>query len=72
MANTHYGRVERGKITKVTDKGCSVASLDRKGIETLPISANGITYKVGDRVYFASFPDGTGLILGYMTETKAR
>ena len=60
-----YGAIiERGKILTATVEGYTVASLDREGIESLPISAiQEDNYTVGDTVYFFLFRDGTGKIL---------
>lgn len=60
-----YGAcIERGKILTATVEGYTVASLDREGIESLPISAiHEDNYTVGDMVYFFLFRDGTGKIL---------
>lgn len=68
------GIIERGKITTITDGGYSVSSLDRDGIVTPPLKAiqygqsSGTlpNYKVGDRVYFFVFSDGTGRIIDKM------
>ncbi|MBQ6274482.1 MAG: hypothetical protein IJK63_09690 [Oscillospiraceae bacterium] len=56
--------IERGIIKAAGDDGYTVASLDREGIESLPLSAIDETaYTVGDTVYFFLFGDGTGKIL---------
>lgn len=57
-------KIERGKILAAEEGGYIVASTDRPGIETgplTPISEN--TYTAGDAVYFFVFPDGTGKII---------
>lgn len=60
-----YGAViERGKVISAGEKGYTVASLDRPGIEAPEIKAiDGGTYTVGNAVYFFLFPDGTGRII---------
>ena len=60
-----YGAVvERGKILAADEKKYIVETLDRKGIESLQITAlNGAPFAVGDIVYFFLFSDGTGKIL---------
>lgn len=60
-----YGAtLERGTILTATDEGYEIASLDRRGIETPPISAmHGETYAVGDKVIFFLFRDGTGRVV---------
>ena len=60
-----YGAIfERGKILAAAAGRYTVASLDREGIESPPISAiNNETYTVGDMVYFFMFRDGTGKIV---------
>lgn len=60
-----YGAmIERGRITAATEAGCTVASLDREGIESLPIKTDSDdSYTVGDTVYFFLFRDGTGKII---------
>ena len=60
-----YGAViERGKVISAGEKGYTVASLDRPGIEAPEIKTiDGSTYTVGDTVYFFLFLDGTGRII---------
>ena len=60
-----YGAVvERGIIRAADQKKYIVETLDRKGIESLQITAlNGAPFAVGDIVYFFLFPDGTGKII---------
>lgn len=57
--------VERGVIEKYEDGKYTVASLDRDGIKSLPIGmiGGGEPYRVGDRVYFFLFPDGSGSVI---------
>lgn len=58
------GRIERGRVTEVTDAGYVVESLDRKGIVSPPIPTMSQTAHVeDDRVLFVLFADGTGMIL---------
>lgn len=61
----NYGAIiERGKILTAAAGSYTVASLDREGLESPPISAiHNETYTVGDMVYFFMFRDGTGKIL---------
>ncbi len=57
-------RIERGKILSAENGSYIVASLDREGIETLPIrDIQDHSYTVGGTVYFFLFADGTGRIL---------
>lgn len=63
------GNIERGVVKSGSNGRYTVASLDREGIETLPIIVlKNETYTEGDRVYFFSFPDGTGAILCRMID----
>lgn len=57
--------IERGKVLTASNGKYTIASLDRDGIVTPPISAAGTndTYSVGDMVYYLIFSDGTGKIL---------
>lgn len=56
--------IERGRIETADNGLYTVASLDRDGIVSLPISpADDAVYQVGDLVYFVIFKDGTGKIL---------
>lgn len=61
----NYGTtIERGQIIAATEDGYAVASLDRDGIESPPITGiDNTTYTVGDMVYFFLFRDGTGKII---------
>lgn len=61
----NYGAIiERGRVTAATEKGYTVASLDRDGIESPPITGiDNTTYTVDDMVYFFLFRDGTGKII---------
>ena len=61
--------IERGKILTAEASGYCIASIDRDGIETPPISPliEGESYAVGDYVYYFVFGDGTGRILGQFT-----
>lgn len=67
-----YGaRVERGEIRSETEGRFVVASLDREGIVSPPISAlAGAGYDAGDKVYFFLFRDGTGAVLGPVDEGR--
>lgn len=60
-----YGAViERGRVQAAGADGYTVASLDREGIESPPLSPiDDKSYTVGDTVYFFLFRDGTGKIL---------
>lgn len=60
-----YGAmIERGRVLSTAAEGYTVASLDREGIESPPLSPiDGQSYTVGDTVYFFLFRDGTGKIL---------
>lgn len=65
MGESLVAAIERGIIQSATDEGYTIASLDRKGIETPPVRPMGDeTYSVGDKVYFFLFRDGTGRIIG--------
>ena len=56
--------IERGRIKAAEGGAYTVASLDRDGIESLPMtSISENSYTVGDTVYFFLFPDGTGKII---------
>lgn len=56
--------IERGRVLAAEAGAYTVASLDRDGIQSLPIGAlSDNTYTVGDTVYFFIFPDGTGKII---------
>ena len=56
--------IERGEVLTAETGLYTVKSLDRDGIESLPIAAiNSTVYQAGDRVYFFLFRDGTGKIL---------
>ena len=63
-----YGAViERGKVLTAGEDGYTIASFDRDGIETPPMTGFGdASFNVGDYVYFYLFRDGTGKILGIM------
>lgn len=62
----NLAEIERGTVT-TTEGGYRVASMDRPGIVTPPISAIGDkTYSTGDSVYFFLFPDGNGKIISKM------
>ena len=60
-----YGTtVERGKIARQAEDGrWIVESIDRDGVNTLPMRALG-SVKEGDMVVFCEFADGEGLIFG--------
>lgn len=65
MNSDIQGMIERGKILKQEKNGYTVTSLDRNGIITGPLKAmNSEKYTTGEMVYFFSFRDGTGGILG--------
>lgn len=56
--------IERGTVKTAEETGYTVASFDREGIVSPPITGiDDTTYTVGDTVYFFLFPDGTGRIL---------
>ena len=60
-----YGTViERGRAARLTEDGkWIVESIDRDGVNTLPLGANG-EVKAGDIVLFCEFADGEGKIFG--------
>ena len=50
--------IERGEVLTAETGLYTVKSLDRDGIESLPIAAiNSTVYQAGDRVYFFLFRD---------------
>jgi hypothetical protein len=70
--------VERGKVKELKSGKYVVESTDRPGVITPPLDVTGHVlfkpdmyakeekFKVGDKVYFFLFPDGTGrIICGY-------
>ena len=59
------GLIERGKIIESEPEGYRVASLDRDGIETLPLRPleESRSFLDGDIVCYFVFPDGTGRII---------
>lgn len=66
----NYGRIERGQVISKYDdiaKGAilyRVQSLDRDGIIIPEMrSVDDRTYELEEKVYYFSFPDGTGRIL---------
>ena len=63
MDNTQ-GFIERGRITSVTNTGYIIASCDRDGIVSPPLSPiNNIILSQDDLVLFVLFKDGTGRII---------
>ena len=60
-----YGTViERGRAARQTEDGkWIVESIDRDGVNTLPLGANE-EVKAGDIVLFCEFADGEGMIFG--------
>ena len=60
-----YGTViERGRAARQTEDGkWIVESIDRDGVNTLPLGAIG-EVKAGDIVLFCEFADGEGRIFG--------
>lgn len=63
MDNTQ-GFIERGRVTSVTDTGCIIASCDRDGIVSPPLTPiNNVILSQGDLVLFVLFKDGTGRII---------
>lgn len=60
-----YGTViERGRAARQTEDGkWIVESIDRDGVNTLPLGAIG-EVKAGDIVLFCEFVDGEGMIFG--------
>lgn len=60
-----YGTViERGRAARQTEDGkWIVESIDRDGVNTLPLGAIG-EVKAGDIVLFCEFSDGEGMIFG--------
>lgn len=59
--------IERGRLIWTDGNGkYTVESMDRPGIISLPMKTAGGTYQTGDRVYFAVFGDGSGIILTNM------
>jgi len=54
--------IERGKITAAEDGAYTVESYDRPGKEIILNAAE--EYSAGEKVYFFSFPDGEGKIIG--------
>lgn len=60
-----YGTViERGRAARQTEDGkWIVESIDRDGVNTLPLGAIG-EVKAGDIVLFCEFADGEGMIFG--------
>ena len=67
--NKTYGApVERGRITSISENGCTVRSYTRDVI-TPPLQAlRKSTLAVNDNVYYVLYPDGTGKILGKFTD----
>lgn len=58
-------QIERGRVTKETEGRYILESLDRPGVTTMPLKdLLGETYQTGDRVLYAFFPDGDGMIFG--------
>lgn len=58
------GFIERGFITSITDTGYVVASCDRDGIVSPPLTPiNNELLSEGDLVLFVLFKDGTGKII---------
>lgn len=63
MDNTQ-GFIERGRVTSVTDAGYVIASCDRDGIVSPPLTPiNNELFSQGDLVLFVLFKDGTGKII---------
>lgn len=64
MENLCGALVERGRVIRIDGDGkCIVASIDRPGIVTLPISPPpGSEIKEGSVVIFCEFADGQGAI----------
>lgn len=62
-----YGTViERGRAARQTEDGkWIVESIDRDGVNTLPLGAIG-EVKAGDIVLFCEFADGEGMIFGVL------
>ena len=64
MAEREKGVIERGRIQTAANGKYTIASLDRDGIITPPMSPiDDNTYSVGDGVYYFYFKDGTGRII---------
>lgn len=64
MGMEYGARLERGVISRSTEDGYIVQSLDREGIVTPGIwPVDGTEYQAGDRVVFFLFRDGTGRVL---------
>lgn len=60
-----YGTtIERGRAVRQTEDGkWTVESIDRDGVNTLPLSALS-AIEAGDIVLFCEFADGEGIIFG--------
>lgn len=62
--NMPHGFIERGRITEIINGGYIVQSLDREGIETMPLKpTSNAAYQVNDMVYFFAFNDGSGAVI---------
>ena len=66
-----YGTpVERGRAVRQTEDGrWIVESIDRDGVNTLPLHAPG-DVQTGDIVVFCEFADGEGMIFGAIHAQK--
>ena len=59
-----HGFIERGRITSALESGYIVASCDRDGIVSPPLTPiNNDTFSQDDLVLFVLFQDGTGKII---------
>ena len=62
--DTTQGFIERGRIMSITDTGYIVASCDRDGIVSPPLTPiNNELLSQDDLVLFVLFKDGTGRII---------
>ena len=67
---TYGTAVERGRAVRQTGDGrWSVESIDRDGVNTLPLHAPG-DVQTGDIVVFCEFADGEGMIFGAIHAQK--
>lgn len=58
-------KIERGRIMALDAGKYDIESIDRQGVRVFGLKAmDGGTYKVRDAVYFFTFDDGHGMILG--------
>lgn len=61
--------LERGEVTAIADDGkLSISSFDRPGAECRLPKPENAEIAQGDKVYFALFADGAGIVLGKVQE----